>query len=185
MKVVVKNFNKEEYIVFIEESSSYRLRSAREKVVSMNLLQKTAVKKFLALMEKDKDREDKKEYLKRLEQELKHKGDIMPVFDRNNLKNVINDLRNEIETPVDKMQKIEKDMAVLQKRANIFDKESMDYKIILQSVERYTRHMKALQEKITADMQYRRKLQESMKLEITKEKLIDVHTFEDKLVTNK
>jgi len=43
MKVVVKNFNKEEYIVFIEESSSYRLRSAREKVVSMNLLQKTAV----------------------------------------------------------------------------------------------------------------------------------------------
>jgi len=109
----------------------------------------------------------------------------MPVFDRNNLKNVINDLRNEIETPVDKMQKIEKDMAVLQKRANIFDKESMDYKIILQSVERYTRHMKALQEKITADMQYRRKLQESMKLEITKEKLIDVHTFEDKLVTNK
>lgn len=171
--------------MFIKESSAGCLYSAREKVVSINLLQKTAVKKFLALMEKDKDRENKKKYLKRLEQELEHKGDTMSVFDRNDLKNAINNLRNEIETPVDKMQKIEKDMAVLQKRANIFDKESMDYKIILQSVERYTRHMKALQDKIAADMQYRRKLQESMKLEITKEKLMDVHMFEDKLVTNK
>ena len=171
--------------MFIKKSSVCCLHSAMEKVISIELPQKTAVEKFLALMEKDKDREDKKKYLKQLEQELEHKGDIMSVFDRNNLKNRINSIGNEIETPVDQMKKIVEDMAVLQKRADNFDKESMDYKIILQSVEHYIRHMKALQEKITADMKYRRKLQESMKLEITKEKLMDVHMFEDKLVINK
>ena len=76
----------------------------------------------------------KQRYLEKLQQKLHEEKNTMSMVKRTSMEHTIADLQQSIETPADKIRRLQEQMTEFQQRADSFPAESIDHKIISQAI---------------------------------------------------
>lgn len=86
----------------------------------------------------------------------------------------ITDLREQIAEPAEKLAQMRQELVKLENRAAIFDPETVDYKIIANSIYTFQKYIKNMEQQLGCETLYRQKLQQSLQLELTKDSLVSL-----------
>ena len=112
--------------------------------------------------------------LHQLEEKLRQEGNIMSKAAQAEIMMQITDLREQIAEPAEKLAQMRQELVKLENRAAIFDPETVDYKIIANSIYTFQKYIKNMEQQLGCETLYRQKLQQSLHLELTKDSLVSL-----------
>ena len=84
--------------------------------------------------------------LHQLEEKLRQEGNIMSKAAQAEIMMQITDLREQIAEPAEKLAQMRQELVKLENRAAIFDPETVDYKIIANSIYTFQKYIKNMEQ---------------------------------------